>query len=46
MNKYNEAYSNEGFRQVYSDIKDNQFDIYWGQSFDELNANYELKWGV
>ena len=46
LGKYNDGYSNEGYRQVYPDIKNNQFDIYWGQSFDELSADYELKWGV
>lgn len=46
LDKYNDAYSNGGFRQVYSDIKNNKFNIYWGQSFDELSADYELKWGV
>ena len=46
LGKYNDGYSNEGYRQVYPDIKNNQFDIYWWQSFDELNADYELKRGV
>lgn len=36
----------EKYRQVYPDIKDNKFNLYWGQSFDEISSDYELKWGV
>ena len=36
----------EMYRQVYPDVKNGEFNIYWGQPLDEISADYELKWGV
>ena len=36
----------EKYRQVYPDVKNGEFNIYWGQPLDEISTVYELKWGV
>ena len=42
----NNKFERNDRRSVYHDVKRNNFYVYWGQPYEELNAIYELKWGV